>query len=104
MTDKIEPVLTAKEWEYWQRKIAEPALRASHTPTTMRYWLHFSPDTLRALANAAMPDDSPYKITRADVDLVREIVRLIGDAECNNWPEDDLGSLATKLGALLPPE
>lgn len=63
---------------------------------------------LMAVANAALPDDSPHKITRADV------ARLEGFA---NWIREELhynegavadtvrlSDLAAKLAALLPPE
>jgi hypothetical protein len=49
-----------------------------------------------ALANAALPDDSPYKITRADLAMLET---------CETY-EPDYGGLARlqrKIAALLPP-
>lgn len=53
---------------------------------------------LMALANAALPDGDPRKLTRADVRLVEDV---FGEA----W--DDIPAyraLAAKLASLLPPE
>jgi hypothetical protein len=67
-----------------------------------------------ALLNAALTDDSPYKITRDDVKLLR-VARDAGRIEDINpvryagrplhfGEQIRLGELAAKLAALLPPE
>jgi hypothetical protein len=56
-----------------------------------------------ALANAALPDDSPYKITRHDVaDLVRFGENALWRADATL--SATLSHIATKLAAILPPE
>jgi len=62
-----------------------------------------------ALSNAALPADSPYKITREDVDgLLAAAVALEARADKWNMLEtgmrEALRALAAKLAALLPPE
>ena len=52
---------------------------------------------LIAICNAALPDDSPYKVTRSDV------VCLIGYLTYGT-SDSRLKSLAAKLAALLPPQ
>lgn len=56
------------------------------------------------LANAALPDDSPYKITRADVDALGVAATLIEDLKylASGRPAE-LRVLAAKLAAPLPP-
>lgn len=56
-----------------------------------------------AFANAALPDDSPYKITRRDVELLREAGEALPDYGAKALG-DLLVALAAKLHALLPPE
>jgi hypothetical protein len=51
-----------------------------------------------ALANAALPDDSPYKITRADVGAI-----LYTDPDSDEFGPV-MERVAAKLAALLPPE
>lgn len=71
--------------------------------------------TVAALANAALPDDDPRKITRADVENLKQIVwelkQGVRDEPPNNPDRvgkyargDAAFSLAAKLAALLPPE
>jgi hypothetical protein len=56
-----------------------------------------------ALANAALPDDSPYKITRADVEACRAAGQRTWHDPIHGEPPDVLAQLAAKLEALLPP-
>lgn len=58
-------------------------------------------EALLALANAALPDGSAYKITRADVQALREVISCLADI---GKYTDDVEQLAAKLAALLPPE
>ncbi len=55
-----------------------------------------------ALANAALPADSPYKITRADVEWIELAIK-----EVRRWPMEPLELMLTglrmRLSALLPP-
>jgi hypothetical protein len=63
---------------------------------------------LVALANAALPDTDPRKITRARVDALRDVAREI-DAENKSmitslgWADDFLLALADSLESYLPP-
>jgi hypothetical protein len=59
-----------------------------------------------ALANAALPDDSPYKITRADVALLRKwntYANTYYAAELTVEESVQWNRLIAKLAALLPP-
>ena len=62
-----------------------------------KYKMRFPSDMvgIMAVANASLPDDSPYKITRADVEEIRAAPNRI------LW---NLMAIADKLEALLPPE
>jgi hypothetical protein len=84
----IEPAFSAEDWAH-----ILPACQAN-------------PHQTMALANAALPDDDPRKITRADAD---GLSRLIDDefpfTGKHVWPQAIfLRTLAAKLDALLPPE
>jgi hypothetical protein len=57
-----------------------------------------------ALANSALPDDDPRKITRADVDHIEwtvEQMRKLNPISIDD--EAKLSRIADKLAALLPP-
>lgn len=67
-TPKIEPAVTSEQW-------------ARHSDTFRRVWMIEAVDeqdfaALIALANAALKDDDPRKITREKVRLVRELADL----------------------------
>lgn len=100
MTDEIRPALTLEEWEriasdseYFQPSTIEDlrVLDESDLPRAVAY------------ANNLLPDDSLYKITRADVEMLRAAAAAAGDATDFGFMEG-LEQFAVKLGALLPPE
>lgn len=123
MADAIAPALTAEEWE---RRLVLVPFDGKHGPVddatvTCRHGLLFaaSPgDTLHpriaaaalALANDALPDGHPLKITRADVEALSESIGTNWDALSSTAPlvyEESvarLRRLAAKLDALLAPE
>lgn len=113
MTEDVKPALTADEWASddfgnaersgqwvyaangfsgivvgWKNKMSGICLGEDILPAVM------------AVANAALPDDSPCKITRDDVALIHETWE--GDRGYMN--ADKLRRLSAKLAALLPPE
>ncbi len=92
MSDELKPALSAEEW-------ALP-----NGPARQHIWDHGGLEQLIAVANAALPDDSPYKITRADVE---ELESVAADAiNAARWSERDvapLRAIAAKIAALLPP-
>lgn len=64
---------------------------------------------LIALANERLPDGDPYKITRADIELVRESAERVAAFFFEGGAPGEterraLLTLAAKLNALLPPE
>ena len=61
----------------------------------------FPPLVLVALINAALPEDDPHKITRADVDMLESSADNDHDAYLNR---EAMRRLAAKLRALLPPK
>ena len=96
MTDRIEPALTPDQWaRYWME--AEEMVRDTDA-TVQDYLAREYPNPAReiALANAALPDDDPRKITRADV---HELAYMADQTD-----NDALLRIAAKLDALLPPE
>jgi len=95
MNDEITPALTAGEWRVISATIGENE-RSFDDQVEILCDADNLPGLI-AFLNDSLPDDSPYKITRADVDLVRSSIDRAG------YPET-LIDLADKLAALLPPE
>ena len=113
----IEPALSAEEWT----NVLHPQIPrgfpeepddvesiADAIASRASYRCDFKdwPQTL-ALANAALPDDSPYKITRADVAMLGECeIRQQVGGDHTDWDrlDDTRQALAAKLEALLPPQ
>ena len=106
---KIQPSLTPEEWAKgsadrglygvdWQRHPDSPIALfiadASETTSVDRPAL----PALIALANAALPDDSPYKMTQQDVRCLEIAAQSALDYG------DQVIRIAAKLAALLPPE
>jgi hypothetical protein len=58
------------------------------------------------IANAALPGDSEYKITHADVDALKALVWIVQQNSTDRGIEPATRgfALAAKLAALLPPE
>src|SRR5690349_10334096 len=107
-TKAIEPALTPEEWKHDERVAAfarEPGSRLLMGDRDDDRSCH----RLMALANAALPDDDPRKITRDDIVLLLNLSRGIatfynqGD-ERNMAVRDQTRALAAKLAAFLPPE
>lgn len=93
MTDtKIEPALTAEEWELWetQRRI----LVQSGTQITYAWGQkgHLNAQQIAALALHGQP----FGFTRADVRFLREVAFSLKESDASN--------LAARIEALLPPE
>lgn len=100
---QIAPALTAEEWASKSKADAGgvrftlelgfvgvvPQITFDGVGPMLRY---SDMPALMALANAALPDDDPRKITRADVETLRR--------------HDDaiLDRIADQLAALLPPD
>lgn len=120
-TDEVRPALTAAEWR-GNTLVRADARRpgwavaverdAGGRELFVRYAadrhgtdaIPLPPDALPAviaLANAALPDGDPRKITRADVDVLRTAyLDTLGVSD----DEPSLKPLIAKLAALLPPE
>lgn len=100
MTDAIRPALTPEEWEAFGRS-------PDGWPKLPRYAHADDGPWLMACANHALPDGHPNKFTRADVDLIMEMLSAI-DTDNTHYDHDALDrgarSLAARIEALLPPE
>lgn len=116
---EIAPALTPQEWKDRQDYRADGYPPAAVYLIDGNLYVSFDggvgeevvdPDEVPkfiAFANAALPDDSPYKITHADVALLREIqvdVNSVYTLELSDEEAIRLRQLAAKLAALLPPE
>lgn len=101
---RLDPALSADDWKH-VAKYGIDYLRAEAGP---QMWWNGDdgPKAILALANAALPDDSPYKFTRADVALLLELAECVEMEAGDDWRADGppLRRLAAKLAALLPPE
>jgi hypothetical protein len=96
MSDELKPALNAGQWrvlgfaEEWRldgadlRNMREPAIVANV-----------------AMANAALREGSPYKITRRDLDAIGLAAEIVASDGMDDRP---ILALADKLAALLPPE
>ena len=97
---KVGPALTAEEWKRFDPKDA-----ASHCEANaVAYETDFH--VMMAIANAALPDDDPRKITREDVRYLRDtalFLRTRVDEHGDDVGDPNLTALAAKLAALLPP-
>jgi len=121
----MEPALTVEEWAAW--RIEPLSLKGQlvvhddadgleivtyENPGDVAGMAKFKIDTwdrggiagVMALANHALPDDDPRKITRADVENLRDEAR----AQREQYSDEHMGlwldGLADKLAALLPQE
>jgi len=101
MSDELKPALTPEEWRAALDNVFVLQAMALEAVSPERG------NAVRgiALLNAALPDDSSYKITRKDV-YVMECAASAIRAEYGSDDEDalELDRLAAKLNALLPPE
>lgn len=110
MSDEITPALSAEEWA--QREAVRASTEISALDGSVMLVDPDAPSTvvlaegvpaLMALANAALPDGDPRKLTREDVALIRgERFGGFKDDAPALWRAVD--ALAAKLAALLPPE
>ena len=111
MTDEIAPALTPEEWRIYDRAVESAREKGDALIYSVRPWIVNAGSTRESLpramtiANAALPDDSPYKITRSDLDKLDCAASALRH-EYGSDDEDaaDLDALAAKLAALLPPE
>ena len=107
-TKEIKPALTAEEWAEIKRLSARGYFQATADlpPQLRALALDFDQFRAMAVANAALPDDDPRKITRDEVAMIAEEARV---RSWNGTHYDlslapDWNRLAAKLAALLPPE
>jgi hypothetical protein len=102
---QVPPALSAEEWQEADARRVRAFVQATDDlPPHLRpeAWGH-QPQVALALANAALPDDSPYKITRADVEACRAAGPRTWHDPIHGEPPEVLARLAAKLEALLPP-
>lgn len=95
---EIKPVVAPDLWAHFARfpdflreRVAEGCDRVLHD-------LKRDPAALMALANAALPDDHPGKLTWAHVDALRECAEFTGGPEADKTTE-----AAAIVASLLPP-
>lgn len=115
---KIEPALTAEEWE--QRTYRSITGREFSHIEAQGVQLHdngvmvlvgldddrdinASPAALIALANAALPDSDPRKITREKIEHMKAIAESIRPTTSNESHIGFLEEFATALESYLPP-
>lgn len=115
MTDKrIEPALTARQWEdgayYGADVTIWRVLPGVAGNTRLDIKVESAPmdnerdfAALIALANAALPDSDPRKLTPAKILLLREAVRYFSTTPYREWSMG-LAEFADALESYLPPE
>jgi hypothetical protein len=91
MSEKIDPALTAEEWAH----AMDADVRDGLAYEVCYLWGRSRPAGAIAIANAALPDSDPRKITREKLRLVG---RLMGAHE------DDEKAFLDALESYLPPE
>lgn len=120
-TETIQPALTPDEWDslsFWEPsgsdcsdvfEIDQGTIVAGHT-SRHEYYEFRRFTAIMALANAALPDDDPRKITRERVEALRIAMEYWQprDGDGVAWDEyravhATLRDLHSALAALLPP-
>jgi hypothetical protein len=108
MSDEtIPPALTAEQWERWTRgetiELARSrGARVTRHPATYSSYVH--PHADMALANAALPDGDPRKITHGRVQLLRDYAAFFRREGLEHPRLAEMDAFADALAALLPPE
>jgi hypothetical protein len=114
--NEIKPVLTEGESRNrLMRLVASDTVRTFDTRADDPRALSQQVELLLVRAQEWLPDDSEYKITRADVIALRSEARFVGSGGLESEYEDEeyltmgqreerLRTIAAKLAALLPPE
>lgn len=103
MSEKIEPALSAEEWA----TALEPDSRDALAYEVTYLWGRSRPAGAIAIANTALPDSDPRKITREMVDEVRRVASAINPSAADADGEESVRSLARIADALesyLPQE
>lgn len=113
MNERIAPALNADEWDAGEKWVGRSAVTLFDECADGIVRIGFEHPTSEAgvsgdliaatvsLANAALSDADPRKITRLDVQVLREVVGYI---EEHGRHHEDVDALIEKLAALLPPE
>jgi len=113
MMDEIKPALTPEPPLYEQLRAyfaADPGRHTAEWRNTLARDLIENTGTIIGreqtvvVAHSLLPDDSPYKITRADVASVTEGLRILGDTMIEVDHYRRVETLAAKLAAILPPD
>lgn len=100
MTDRIVPALTPEEWANADptslHGFDDGGIYVNMGRTIDERDVSGRPAALLALANAALPDDDPRKITREWLNSLRSLAA--------DLPEPELADIANALESYLPPE
>lgn len=110
MADEIKPALTPEEWAIGGKEHSSfRIIDGAPVRWDVCEWCAIDSDTageMVAIGNAALPNDSPYKITRGDVKAIKRAGHYGSNGAAVLTPErlDELLAIADKLAALLPPE
>jgi hypothetical protein len=107
-TSRVEPALSLFQWS--SLEISNGVASASPTPE-MSSDPHFrhrlpieSATAYIAIANAALPDSDPRKITREKIALLRIPHLSTVDGDPAAYPTEELAAFADALESYLPPE
>lgn len=111
MTDRFEPAWNANMLSWWGRDPDEVRYQLGVGMDHVSYSLKCDLPRLIALANAALPDPDPRKITREWIEVIRAAARDavcgIEDASLVQAAERHamaLTAIADALESYLPPE
>jgi hypothetical protein len=115
--EPIEPALTAEEWLSRQASVDHGFVRLDgdapvletfdyRDGSTTGLYLEHDLAIVIALANAALPNEDPRKITHDDVFVLRQLPAFMRGLGMGNDPEGGaraVTALAAKLASYLPP-
>jgi hypothetical protein len=105
MADPIPPALTAEEWAAAYARETDASLGFHPLHTELVQAADFGRYAqAAALANAALPDGDPRKLTHEDLEELRDLMQPGSDAALRHAEtQAALGRITAKLAALLPP-
>jgi len=93
MSERMEPAFTPEQWHAVLHRPPGTAAIAWNTPVRRL-----------AAANAEIPDTDPRKLTRAQVNVLREVAKTLAARPETATAAAQVGRIADVLDLVLPPD